>query len=123
MPEWQSHYPNAFTYGTNELIKKRTDIKFDSSFNDDLQWPWADEIKQVLFTGSPLMEECIFFHQESGVLIVTDLIENFPATDFTFWQRLFAKGAGVLAPNGKMPIDWRLSFIFSKSHAREHLNG
>jgi hypothetical protein len=118
---WQTHYPDVLTYGTDELIKKRTDITFDSSFNDDLQWPWANDIKQVLFTGSPLMEECVFFHQSSGVLIVTDLIENFPSTDFTYWQRFFAKGAGVLAPNGKMPLDWRLSFMFGQSHARKHL--
>lgn len=119
--DWQSHYPDAITYGTNELIKKRIDIVFNSSFNDEQQWPWANEIQQVLFTGSPLMEECVFFHQKSGILVVTDLIENFPSKDFNYWQRLLAKGVGILAPNGKMPVDWRLSFMFGKSHAREHL--
>ncbi|MCV5340411.1 hypothetical protein OFC87_26040, partial [Escherichia coli] len=27
-----------------------------------------------------------------------------------------------LAPNGKMPLDWRLSFMFGKADARKHLN-
>ncbi|MDV5168649.1 DUF4336 domain-containing protein [Photobacterium rosenbergii] len=120
--DWQSCYPDAMTIGTREVIKKRADIIFSSSLNDDQKWPWADEIDQVMFTGSPLMEECVFFHIKSGTLIVTDLIENFPSSNFNHWQRLIAKGVGILAPNGKMPLDWRLSFTFGKSQAREHLN-
>ncbi len=50
---------------------------------------------------------------------MTDLIENFPAHSFTPFKRLLAKTAGVLAPNGKMPIDWRLTF--KKLIARQHL--
>jgi hypothetical protein len=32
-----------------------------------------------------------------------------------------AAAAGILAPNGKMPLDWRLSFMFSKKKAQQHL--
>lgn len=64
----------------------------------------------------------MFFHKSSGVLIVTDLIENFPKQHFNYLQQLVAKVVGILAPNGKMPIDWRLSFIFSKFLARQHLS-
>ncbi len=69
------------------------------------------------------MEECVFYHRLSKTLIVTDLVENFSGQDFNYWQRFVAKGgAGILAPNGKMPLDWRLSFMFSKQEARKHLN-
>ena len=120
--DWQNVYPEAITYGTDEVIKKRKDLAFDYSLNVEQNWPWLPEIQQVLFTGSPLMEECVFFHRESEVLIVTDLIENFPHENFNYWQRLVARGVGILAPHGKMPIDWRISFMFGKKHAREHLS-
>ncbi|WP_232790863.1 hypothetical protein [Shewanella sp. Pdp11] len=41
---------------------------------------------------------------------------------FSALQRLLARGAGILAPNGKMPLDWRLSFMFAKTQARNHIN-
>ncbi|MEF1290148.1 hypothetical protein QTO00_09930, partial [Vibrio sp. M260118] len=100
----------------------RQDISFNASLNSSSGWPWSDDIEQVLFSGSPLMQECVFFHKLSNVLIVTDLVENFSGQEFNYWQRLVAKGVGILAPNGKMPIDWRLSFMFGKADARKHLD-
>ncbi|MBU77582.1 MAG: hypothetical protein CMK63_11365 [Pseudoalteromonadaceae bacterium] len=120
LPQWIAAYPDAKTYGTSEVIKKRNDISFDASLNDDLDWQWQADISQELFTGSPFMEECVFFHNNSKTLIVTDLIENFSGDNFKAWQKWLAKGAGILAPNGKTPIDWRLSFMFKKPQARQH---
>ncbi|OAN11632.1 hypothetical protein A3K86_22210 [Photobacterium jeanii] len=122
LAEWQAAYPNVQCFGTDEVIKKRDDLTFDASLNDTQVWSWQDEIEQVLFSGSPLMEECVFFHKASQTLIVTDLVENFPNTSFNYWQRLVAKGVGILAPNGKMPLDWRLSFLFGKAQARQHMS-
>ncbi len=119
LAEWQLVFPNAATFGTDEVIRKRPDLKFSGSLNQDQDWPWAEEIAQMIFSGSRLMQETVFFHKSSRVLIVTDLIENFPRTDFNWWQRILAGGAGILAPNGKTPIDWRLSF--NKKQARVHL--
>jgi hypothetical protein len=82
LANWKLSYPDASYYGTDEVIKKRTDIKFNHSLNQEQDWPWSIDIDQVLFTGSPLMEECVFFHKISTVLIVTDLIENFTGDDF-----------------------------------------
>ncbi|MDF2156134.1 DUF4336 domain-containing protein [Vibrio sp. CAU 1672] len=122
LPEWISTYPNAEVYGTNEVIKKRSDISFDASLHDPNYPVWEEDIEQELFSGSPLMEECVFFHRGSETLIVTDLVENFSGQEFNYWQRFVAKGVGILAPNGKMPLDWRLSFMFGKADARKHLN-
>lgn len=44
------------------------------------------------------MEECVFYHSSSSTLIVTDLVENFSGKDFNYWQRVVAKGVGILAP-------------------------
>jgi len=121
LPEWICAFPEAQVFGTDEVIKKRQDIHFNASLNSDCIWEWQSDIEQVLFSGSPLMEECVFFHKKSQTLIVTDLIENFSGQEFNYWQRVVAKGVGILAPNGKMPLDWRLSFMFGKTDARKHL--
>ncbi len=121
LPDWISAFPEAQVFGTDEVIKKRRDIYFNASLNSDYVWEWQSDIEQVLFTGSPLMEECVFFHKQSHTLIVTDLVENFSGRKFNYWQRVVAKRVGILAPNGKMPVDWRLSFMFGKAEARKHL--
>lgn len=122
LAEWMAAYPDAEAYGTNEVMKKRRDITFDGSLNGSHGYPWGPDIEQELFSGSPLMEECVFFHNRSSTLIVTDLVENFSGQDFNYWQRFVAKGVGILAPNGKTPLDWRLSFMFGKEDARKHLS-
>lgn len=121
LSSWVAAHPNAEVYGTNEVIKKRSDILFHASLDNSKGYAWAPEIEQELFSGSPLMEECVFYHSSSRTLIVTDLVENFSGHDFNYWQRAVAKGVGILAPHGKMPLDWRLSFMFGKADARKHL--
>lgn len=120
LQEWQLAFPDAQTYGTKEVITKRNDLIFTSELTADTEYPWQSDIDMLLFTGSPLMQEAVFFHKQSQSLIVTDLIENFPPLDFNCVQRLLAKFTGILSPNGKMPIDWRMSFMFHKSEARQH---
>ncbi len=121
LPQWIIQYPQAKLYGTDEVIKKRTDLSFTGSLNTEQSWDWQDDIEQLIFVGSPLMQECVFFHKSSQTLVVTDLVENFSGKDFNHWQKIIAKIVGILAPNGKMPLDWRLSFIFQKPQARKCL--
>lgn len=121
LAEWIAAFPDSKVYGTSEVIRKRNDISFEASLNKPLSCDWISEIDHELFSGSPLMEECVFFHRSSRTLIVTDLVENFSGQDFRMWQRVIAKGVGILAPHGKTPLDWRLSFMFGKDKARMHL--
>ena len=121
LAEWIAAYPQADVFGTNEVIKKRDDLSFHDSLNSNRQWAWASDIEQELVSGSPLMEECVFYHKPSGTLIVTDLVENFSGENFSYWQRIAAKVVGILAPKGKTPLDWRLSFLLGKAEARRHM--
>ncbi|MDX2367512.1 MAG: DUF4336 domain-containing protein, partial [Colwellia sp.] len=98
--EWQDSYPEAEIFGTAAVINKRKDVDFSAVFTADFKAPWSENIEQLLFTGSRAMEECVFFHKGSNVLIVTDLIENFYPQAFSPLKRLLAKSVGVLAPNG-----------------------
>lgn len=122
LAEWISAYPNAKTYAAPGLSDKRRDISFDRQLGASAEPEWADSIAQTLFQGSPVMEEVVFFHRSSASLILTDLIENFNPEHFTGWQRPIAAITGILAPNGKTPIDWRSSFIFGKAKAKKALN-
>ena len=68
------------------------------------------------------MDEVVFFHKTSQTLILADLIENFEANWFKGWKGALAKLAGIVAPHGKAPIDFRLSFFGNKKVAREKLS-
>lgn len=119
--DWQAAYPDARSYGTREVMAKREDLHFDGELMDSADFPWSQELDQLMFTGSKVMEECVFFHRPSATMIVTDLVENIDPQIFKPWQRGLAGLAGVLAPNGKMPLDWRMTFLFKKAQTREHL--
>ncbi|EKE72996.1 DUF4336 domain-containing protein [Gallaecimonas xiamenensis] len=117
---WQQQYPGALSFGTKGVMAKRPDLTFQHCLDQHFTSPWP-EISALLFTGSKAMEEAVFLHQPSRTLIVTDLVENFAPETFTPLKRRLAAWAGILAPNGKMPLDWRLSFLFSKTQARRHV--
>ncbi|PIE37759.1 MAG: hypothetical protein CSA54_00765 [Gammaproteobacteria bacterium] len=119
--EWQQAYPDALLYGTEEVIRKRSDIAFNGTLDAAEGSPWEQELDQLLFTGSPFMQECVFLHRKTGVLVVADLIENFTPDALPFFKRQIAGLAGILAPNGKMPLDWRCSFFLRKREARRHV--
>lgn len=122
LPEWIAAYPNALNYAAPGLEAKRKDIHFDHMLSEHAPQAWQGEIEQTLFRGSPVMQEVIFYHRQSKTLVLTDLIENFIPESLNGWQRRLAGIAGILAPNGKMPLDWRVSFSFgSKQQARDSL--
>jgi hypothetical protein len=122
LPEWISEYPDAKCYAAPGLIKKRPDIEFEKELSNSAVKEWQDEIEQIIFQGSPFMEEAVFFHVSSKTLILTDLIENFSPSAFNWWQKPIAWLTGIISPNGKTPIDWRLSFVFGKAKARVALD-
>ncbi len=122
LSDWIKEYPEAYKYSSPGLSGKRKDIEFDAELTDKAEKEWQAEIEQALFRGSPLMEEVVFYHRESNTLILTDLIENFNPLTLNRWQRMLARFAGILHPNGKMPIDWRVSFLIGdRVKARESL--
>lgn len=107
---WLEAYPGARSYAAPGLIKKRPDLRFDVELCEQAEDAWANEIEQILFRGSPVLVEAVFFHKASRTLILTDLIENFDPGTLNRGQRAVARWAGILAPEGKTPIDWRFTF-------------
>ncbi|MBK2106149.1 DUF4336 domain-containing protein [Francisella philomiragia] len=119
LQDWIELYPNAEVYASPGLREKRKDINFTADLKDFPKAQWQNEIDQLIFKGSRVMQEVVFFHKPSKTLILTDLIENFDENYFTGFKGLIAKLSGIVAPNGKTPIDWRMSFFFGKKQARE----
>lgn len=119
LSEWINEYPDAIAYAAPGLSKKRRDIKLDIELSDAPEDEWMREIYQTIFRGSPAMEEVLFFHQQTGTLILTDLIENFSPNTLSWWQRKLAKFAGILSPNGKMP---NLAWIVKAGQVAEFSN-
>ncbi|MBK2095872.1 DUF4336 domain-containing protein [Francisella philomiragia] len=119
LQDWLELYPNAEVYASPGLREKRKDINFTADLKDFPKAQWQNEIDQLIFKGSRVMQEVVFFHKPSKTLILTDLIENFDESYFSGFKGLIAKLSGIVAPNGKTPIDWRMSFFFGKKQARE----
>lgn len=119
--DWIKLFPNAIAFSAPGLKEKRTDVTFHGELSDQPESQWSDEIEQLIFRGSKAMDEVVFFHKKSNTLILTDLIENFHPNHFTGIKKLIANLTGIISPNGKMPLDWRFSFIFGKNEARDSL--
>lgn len=90
--------------------QQKIHVVFDRDLADTPAPEWQAEIDQIIARGSKIHQEVVFFHKASRVLILTDLIENMHREKMPLWLRPFARMAGILAPNGKMPLDMWLSF-------------
>ena len=112
---WSDHYPDAICWaspGVRERAQQhQIEIRFDQDLKDTAESAWSDEVDQLIFKGGKFMHEVVFFHKASSTLILADLIENFEASKVSVWIRWLLKLAGNLDPDGKMPIDLRMTYL------------
>ncbi len=117
--DWGDIFPEAQVFASPGLMNKRPELSFDGELGDAPETGWSKEIDQLIFAGSRAMDEVVFFHKPSQTLILADLIENFDRDWFKGWRRWIAGLAGIIAPKGKAPLDFRLSFFGRKAAARK----
>ena len=119
---WQALYPQAQCWaapGVRERAASRhVAIRIDAELGDAAPEAWAGVIEQMIFAGSAVHREAVFFHRPSKTLILTDLIENFERRALPAWFVPLAFMAGVLDPDGKAPIDMRQTFRKGRAAAR-----
>ncbi len=118
--EWKAAYPRAVVWAAPGMDKRlaRRGAAAERILEDRPPPDWAREIDQLL-VRSAAMAEAVFFHRPSRTLILTDLIENFePGRIPCAPLRALARLAGNLDPDGKAPIDMRLSFLGRRRAAR-----
>ncbi len=120
---WKARYPNAVAWASpgvrERAAAQNIRVQFDVDLGDTLPPEWSGQIDQLHFQGSRMIEEVVFFHRATATVILADLIENFEADKLTRGMRWIARLGGVLDPDGKAPLDMRLTFIGRKRIARE----
>lgn len=120
---WAKAYPEATAWASPGVRERATQQKIQVTFNADLtdEPPpqWANEIDQLIVRGSRFMDEVVFFHRNSATLILADLIENFEPNKVSPNVRWLLKLAGSADPDGKAPLDLRLTFWGHKAQARK----
>lgn len=122
---WKRHYPQATAWASpgvrQRAASQRIEVPFDADLEDAPPPDWAESIDQMRFRGSRVMQEFVFLHRASASLILTDLIENFELPRLRGPMRWLARLGGVLDPDGKAPLDMRLTFLGRKREARDCL--
>ncbi|MDP6843443.1 MAG: DUF4336 domain-containing protein, partial [Rhodospirillales bacterium] len=59
--------------------------------------------------------EAVFFHIETGTLVITDLIQNYESEKIANpIFRFMTRWSGAADPDGKMPIDLRSTFLLRR---------
>lgn len=120
LQEWHAAYPEAVLYAAPGLRERRKDIAFDADLEDEPAQAWAGEIDQVVMRGNLITTEVVFFHRKSGVVLFTDLIQQFPPEWFTGWRALIARWDGMVGAHPQVPKKFRVAFI-DRNAARESL--
>ena len=88
--DFQSCYPDAETFLCPGLEKKRRDLRFDWILGNRPDSRWNSEFNQVVIQGTRIISEVAFAHENSGTLILVDLLENI-GDDYTHEAGLLLK--------------------------------
>lgn len=120
LPEWASAYPAAKVYAPPGLRQKRKDIAFDADIGHQPIPDWAGQIDHVLMQGNLITTEVVFFHEPSGTVLFTDLLQQFPASSFSGWRALVAKLDLMTGPEPAVPRKFRVAFT-NRRAARDSL--
>ncbi len=106
---WIDRYPDAQSWGEPALLARRPDLGIQHALDNAPPNAWSDCLDQLVFTGSKVLPEAVFFHKPSRTLIVTDILQNHdPARETAPW-RVIKRFVGVLAPRCGVPRDWRFT--------------
>jgi hypothetical protein len=119
---WKRAYPEATAWASpgvrERAASQAIDVSFDADLGDEADPAWEDDLYQLVFRGSRFMEEVVFFHRRTRTLLLADLIENFEPGKMGGSYGWLVRLAGAAAPDGKTPIDLRLTFLGRKKEAR-----
>jgi Domain of unknown function (DUF4336) len=120
LASWRDRFPEARTYGAPGLAEKaKARLVLNETLRETPPDAWGDAFDQCVTRGS-VLTEVDFFHRASRTLIVTDLIENFePQRVRNPLLRSLIRMAGAADPDGKAPIDMRLSFLGHRGEVRK----
>jgi hypothetical protein len=119
---WKQIYPEAMAWASpgvrERAASQGVEVAFEADLGDESDLAWREDLGQLIFRGSRFMEEIVFFHRKTQTVILADLIENFEPEKIGGLYGWLVRLAGAAAPDGKAPIDLRLTFLGHKDEAR-----
>ncbi len=119
---WHTLFPEAQLWSsrTTLLTLKKRPLPLTGVLGDEPPQAWAADFDQLVFKGNPLLDEVIFFHKQSGTVILDDLIQIHPKVKGKPLRNALFKIEGVGYPHGGVGLDIRLSFT-NRNLARRSL--
>jgi hypothetical protein len=119
---WKRLYPEAVAWASpgarERAASQGVDVAFEAELGDEPDPAWREDLEQLVFRGSRFMEEVVFFHRKSRAVILADLLENFEPEKVGGVYGWLVRLAGAADPDGKAPVDLRLTFLGRKEEAR-----
>jgi hypothetical protein len=109
LADWARRYPEAHLHPPPGLAKKRPALPWGPELGDEAPPAWAGQIDQLVFRGSPFLEELFFFHRASRALLVCDLVQRFDPASLSGWRGWLMRVDGLVGPDGGAPREWRAS--------------
>lgn len=105
---WHRLFPGAQLWAARKTpFTSSARIKITGTLGPPSSVMWSEDLDQLTFRGSPLIEETLFLHKETRTLLVDDLIQIHSRTPL-------CRLAGVAAPSGGVALDIRMSFVDRK---------
>lgn len=92
--DYINKYLYAEVWGAPGVEKKRGDIKFAGEMNNEIAPLWDDEVEFVLFEGVPFINEVVFYHPKSKIVMFTDLVFDY-STDECLGIKIYGWIDGV----------------------------
>ncbi len=117
---WKQAFPHARLHAAPGLREKRKDLAFDADLGDTPDAVWAGQVDQVPVRGNLITTEVVFFHRESGTVLFTDLVQNFPPGWFSGWRAVIAWLDRMRGEKPQVLQKFRVAFV-NRAAARQAL--
>lgn len=121
LKEWQQAYPDAITWGTPGLGKRRqvrrSGVRIDRELTAGAPVPWPG-IELIMVPGLGFREAALF-HRPSRSLVLTDLVLDLPRNQVPALLRPVAGLLDIVGSDGKPPVYVRAVILLRRRAARE----
>jgi len=111
LAEWAQRWPEARLHAVPGLARRKPGLRFDAELGDEADSAWAGEIEQVVFRGSLIMDEVVFFHRHSRTAIFCDLVQRHDPVQQRGLRGMLMRLDGLVGEAGSTPREWRASFL------------
>lgn len=110
LSDWAAAHPTAIVHGAPGVAQKSPGVTVNAELETDPPAHWADLFQQVIFDGNMITTEVVFFHQPSGTLIFTDLLQQMPSGWYKGWRATVARADLMTGSAPSVPRKFRIAF-------------